>query len=142
MIMQEFSGDEAIAKFNVIRPWLETVIEKSANYSTIGDVWHMLSKRTATLWLLYSNEMKVIGFAMTEPLMTAQGPWVNIPFAYCEGGDYEQFFNKIGNVAYERGMTGVKFISYREGFKKVAERYGWKPGYTEYVVKDFRGGEE
>ena len=142
MKLKEYSGDEAINRFNLIRHWLADVLDKSSGYTTMADVWRLLSERHATLWLLFSNENDLIGFATTEPLMTTHGPWVNIPFAYCKGGDYKEFFDRISLVAYERGMTGVKFISYRDGFKRVAEKYGWKRGYTEYIVSDFRGGEE
>jgi len=142
MMMKEYGGEDAVGRFNLIRPWLEIVLQKSAGYTTIGEVWSLLAQSKATLWLLFPNDRNPpIGFAITEPLMTAHGPWVNVPFAYCVDGDYEDFFNRIIDIAYERGMTGVKFISYREGFKKVAEKYGWKTGYTEYVVKDFRGGD-
>jgi hypothetical protein len=99
----------------------------------------MLSDERATLLLGYEDF--IVGFALAEPLYTAQGPWVNIPFAYCESGlNYEEFFNEIGEMARVRGMAGVKFISYRNGFERLAEKYGWKKGYTEYIVKDFRGG--
>lgn len=142
MTLLEYSGEDAVGVFNLIRHWLEVVLKKSAGYATMGDVWSMLAEKRATLWLGFSNDNNdPMGFAVTEPLMTAYGPWVNIPFAYCNGDlDYEEFFDEIGKVAYRRGMTGVKFISYRDGFKKLADRYGWEPGYTEYIVKDFRGG--
>lgn len=143
MNIHEFNGEAAIRQFNRIRPWLQTVLEKSANYATIGDVWDMLANERATLWLGFEDHTKLVGFAVTEPIRTAQGPWVNIPFAYCEGDlDYDWFFGRISVVSKWRGMAGVKFISYRNGFDRVAKQHGWEKGYTEYIVSDFRGGNE
>lgn len=138
MKIEEHTGQDAIGFFNQLRPWIERVLINSANYSTIGDVWRMLAEERATLLLGYSGFM--VGFAFAEPLHTAFGPWINIPFAYCESElDYNEFFDEIGKMADERGMAGVKFISYRKGFEKLAEKHGWERGYTEYIVKDFRG---
>lgn len=115
-------------------------MEHSGGYVTVGQVEDALRQGMWDLWIVGDGEGEYLGFGIAERMPRANGMWLNIPFAYSKDGLYLQFFAKMNEVAYSEGMNGVKFVSGRPGFERVAEKYGWKPGFREYIVSDFRKG--
>lgn len=124
--------------YHIIRPWLEEALAHSGNYVTVGQVFDALNMGTWTLYMVYGEDKWPIGFGIVELLNTANGTWLNVPFAYAKNGSYVEFFEHLCDLAYGRGMTGVKFVSGRAGFEKRAKEFGWKKGFTEWIVRDFR----
>ena len=128
--------------FNMIREGLEEALENSGGYATVGQVFQALESGEWTLWMFSDDDKgEYVGFGITEKLPTASGTWLNVPFAYAKDNMYGEFFGYLESIAYERGMTGVKFISSRPGFERRAKEYGWRKGFTEWIVADFRGKE-
>lgn len=132
------STETATSWFNVIRDGLNDAINMSGGYVNCGDVFRHVREG---LWMLYivMEDGEYVGFGTVELLDSAVGQWVNIPFAYSKKGVTKEFFNHIVEQAEANGMAGVKFVSGRPGFERVAKDMGWKKGFTEYIVKDFRG---
>jgi hypothetical protein len=125
--------------FHLIREGLEEAISNSGNYVSIGQIFQSLSEGQCTLWVFRNeNTHEYIGFGITEKMQTANGIWLNVPFAYAKEDMYNEFFSHLSDIAHEFGMTGVKFVSSREGFSKKAKEFGWKKGFTEWIVSDFR----
>jgi len=125
--------------FNTIRHGINVTIDNSGGYVSPGDVYRQLREGN---WMLYimMHDGDYVGFTILELLDSAKGQWVNIPFAYATTDMYEEFFDHIIEQADLNGMAGIKFVSSREGFERVAKKRGWKRGFTEYIVKDFTGG--
>jgi hypothetical protein len=137
MIVESLQPEE---HFHLIWDGLEEAISHSGGYVTVGQVHDQLRMRNWRLFLVYS-EGEYAGFGIAEPLPLANGMWLNIPFAYATNGLYLEFFAHMAEISRENGMAGVKFVSGRSGFERVAKKYGWKPGFREYIVEDFRGKE-
>lgn len=124
--------------FQLIRSGLIEANANSGEYNTIGNIYEALNTGQWVLHMFWSDDNEYLGFGMTEAISTANGPWVNVPFAYSKCNMYDEFFSHVQELAYDDGFTGVKFISCRPGFEKKAKDLGWKKGFTEWIVKDFR----
>ena len=126
--------------FHTIRPGLQAAIRKSGGYISIGEI---LMRVAGGEWELYivERDEDYIGFAIVEYLALANGMWLNIPFAYAQGDAVEDFLEYASHVAADGGMAGVKFISSRPGFERVAKAHGWKRGFQEFIVADYTQGE-
>ncbi len=125
--------------FNTIRHGINIAIENSGGYVSSGDVFRQLTDGN---WMLYigMEDNDYVGFAVVEFLDSAKGKWVNVPFASTSTDMYDTLFSHLIEQADLNGMAGVKFVSSRKGFERVAEKHGWRMGFTEYIVKDFTGG--
>lgn len=90
------------------------------------------------LWII-SNDNLYVGFVITEVMKEDKGNWINIAWMYAKPGHspYEPAYKAIVPLAKELGFAGVKFISSREGFERVAKKLGYKKRFVEYVVEDF-----
>ncbi len=126
--------------FNIIREGLEAAIAKSGDYVSVGQVFQGLQFGDNVLYMFWEEDTSMyLGFGISELLHTANGTWINVPFAYAKDDMYMEFFSYLSEIAVENGMTGVKFVSSREGFSKKAKEFGWKKGFTEWIVTDLRG---
>lgn len=127
--------------YNKIRSGLVEAAKNSGNYVTVGQIFESITRGDWKLYLFNDSSGDYTGFAIVEPLPTALGVWANVVFAYSKTNMYLEFFGKLSKEAYENGFCGVKFISSRPGFQRVAEKYKWKKGFTEWIVSDFTEGE-
>jgi hypothetical protein len=126
--------------FNLIHGGLAEANRNSGEYVSIGQIYDALLSGNWTLWIFRNeNSNEYIGFGITEEMHTANGIWINVPFSYSTENMYTEFFTFLADKAHEMGMVGVKFISSRPGFEKKAKEFGWKKGFTEWIVTDFRG---
>lgn len=132
------SPDTVRKWFLVIHGDLCEAIENSGGYATPGFVFDMLENGTWILYIFY-RDTEYAGFGIIESIKTAKGDYINVPFAYSSGGLTEEFFNVICKDARDNGYVGVKFVSSRPGFEKIAKKLGWKKGFTEYIVQEFMG---
>jgi hypothetical protein len=125
--------------FLIIHEGLEKAMSHSGGYVTVGQIHQALRENVWWLYMVLDDDGDYVGFGIAEPLALANGTWLNIPFAYAKDGLYDEFFFHMREVALDNGMVGIKFVSSRPGFEKIAKRNGWKPGFVEYIVEDFRG---
>ncbi len=126
--------------FNIIREGLEAAIANSGSYVTVGQVFQGILDKHWQLYIFHDDYgAEYVGFGISELLPTANGTWLNVPFAYAKDDMYMEFFSYLSDIAVENGMTGVKFVSSRPGFSKKAKEFGWKKGFTEWIVTDLRG---
>jgi hypothetical protein len=123
--------------FLLIRDGLLEAMKHSGGYVSIGQIHQALREGVWRLYLVTGEDEEYLGFGIVEPLPLNNGTWLNVPFAYCKDGLYGEFFDHLTGVALKEGFVGVKFVSGRPGFSKIAERYGWKTGFVEYIVKEF-----
>ena len=129
--------DDPKSWFHKIRPGLQAAIRKSGGYISIGDILMNIMRGEWFLYLVMSVDNEYVGFAVVEYLPLANGLWLNIPFAYAQGDAVVEFLNYASEYAREEGLSGVKFISSRPGFERVAKSNGWKRGFQEFIVADF-----
>jgi hypothetical protein len=104
-------------------------------------VYQQLASGNYLLWLgLVEGEYG--GFAISEIVQTETRIWVNIPYAYtvpekAKLVDFrEMFFPLIEDYAKSLNFSGVRFLTARSGFLKIAPKLGYKPRFVEYV-KEF-----
>jgi hypothetical protein len=135
-----FKSEEPWTWFHIIREGLEEAMEHSGGYVTIGQIHDALRQGIWDLYIVSDGEGEYLGFGIVERMSRANGMWLNVPFAYSKDGLYLQFFSKMNQIAYDEGMNGVKFVSGRKGFERIAEKYGWDFGFREYIVSDFTRG--
>ena len=124
--------------FHTIWDGLQEAMSHSGGYVTIGQILDQVRHGNWKLFMVLEDNGDYVGFGIVEPLSLANGLWLNVPFAYARNGLYQEFFSHMKEIAYKTGMSGIKFVSGRPGFEKVAEKYGWKKGFTEWIVEDFR----
>lgn len=135
-----FTPQEPVKYFHQIYGPLQEAIDNSGKYVAIGQPLRDIVEGSMKLYIIRDDDTDDFkGFALVEILDLSNGPWLNIPFAWAKDGSYDEFFDFMKSLAWEHGMNGVKFISSRPGFEKKAEQYGWKKGFTEWIVEDFRG---
>ena len=89
-----------------------------------------------TVWVALKGE-KYAGFLMTEPIITDNNAWVNVPYAYGVPELAEDVrriaMETIESFADSMGFGGVKFISARRGFERVAKKMGYEKRIVEWV---------
>ncbi len=126
-----------------VKPGIEMALRRSANEATMQQVEHSLFNGIWDLWVVANGEGPK-GFAVTEILRTGTGEWLNVPFAFSLVGlgkwDIEEsekviseFLSEMEYQARGRGMRGVKFISCRRGWSKIASKLGYEPRFVEYT---------
>jgi len=132
-------AEEPCKYFHQIRAGLEKAISHSGGYVSIGQIFDALNADQWQLYIITDDYNEYVGFGIVEVLNTSNGPWLNLPFVYSSDGLYAEFFGFMGKLAEENGLNGVKFVSSREGFERKAKEFGWRKGFTEWIVEDFRG---
>jgi hypothetical protein len=115
----------------------ESVRKSQGNQATVDRIRQNLESGLWDLWIACAP--KLVGFAVTEPLMDDWGTWVNVPFAWSQGkvDTMTPFFDAICPIAKATGALGVKFASHRPGFIRLAESRGWESGLRQFIVARF-----
>jgi len=88
------------------------------------------------IWVALKEE-KYAGFLMTEPIVTDYSVWLNVPYAYgvpeLSDDVREVAMQTLESHADSMGWRGVKFISARKGFERVAKKMGYEKRIVEWV---------
>lgn len=123
--------------WDFILPGLERALDKSHNQINADDVKRNLVHNNWTLWVLSNDDNELTGIVVLEPIYTRPGLWVNIAFAWMRDADddslYTLVYPRLEKLCEEENLIGIKYISSRPGFQKVAEKMGFKPRYIEYI---------
>jgi hypothetical protein len=122
-----------------ITPGIWASVRKSGgNEKTVERIRESLGSGAWSLWLVASGD-GLEGFAITEPLLDDHGWWLNVPFAWSRGrvDTHGPFFEHVTPLAKKSGALGVKFISSRLGYKRMAEKKGWHVRMREFIVEEF-----
>lgn len=93
----------------------------------VGDKWQLF---------VVADEESILGAAITEILVRADGFWCNIPFAFSADPEQDvhgEFLSYLEDRCKGMGFKGIKFISYRPGYQRKAKKLGYSQGYVEYV---------
>jgi len=120
--------------WKAVEPGFQKAINNSGNYVRVEEVYDNLVGNQWSLFVV--GEDRLLGAAATEILVQADGFWCNIPFAFSVNPKedlHAEFLSYLENRCKKMGFKGIKFISYRPGYKKKAEKLGYKQGFTEYV---------
>jgi hypothetical protein len=118
-------------------PLLSAALDNSENELDIPYVRDRCLDGTFDLWITTRGK-KLVGFMMTEQILTVKGVWVNIPLAGF-AKDLQAMntsLARLEEVAKLTGFKGVKYISKDRRFGTYADRRGYRERYREYV-KEF-----
>lgn len=134
MIVEEHEPQK---RYKIIREGLLEAISNSGDFVCIGQVYDAINRGEWTLFTFW-DEREYVGFGIVELLNSANGAWLNVPFAYSKCNMYNEFFSQLSEIALDKGCSGVKFISSRPGFERRAKEFGWQKGFQEWIVYDLR----
>jgi hypothetical protein len=125
------------AVWDEINPFLVDALHNSEDELDVPYVWERCQDGTFDLWVATRGK-KIVGFMMTDRILTVKGIWVNIPLAGF-AKDLEALqtsLARLETVAELAGFKGVKYISKDRRLGSFAKRRGYRERYREYV-KEF-----
>lgn len=122
---------------------LQEALEKSDDEFTLEHLKGMIQSRGLWMWVVMVGS-EYGGVVVTEFLRTSKRFWLNIPFCYTVPSGSRESANaglsveglaEVEKVARSFKCTGIKFLSSRRGFAKVAEKTGFEERFVEYVKR-------
>lgn len=127
---------------DVIWPHLEPGFAEASAKTGSEIPTHMIYERIMdTDWLLhvvYEDDL-VLGAGVIQPMPTAKGMWLNIPFGFSidpiRTDGLDAFFEHVENQAREHDAIGVKMASARRGFMRRMKRRGYRQRLVEFVLR-------
>lgn len=137
LIAQPIPPELHTAVWEDVTPFLVDALDNSENEIDIPYVRNQLDNGQFDLWVT-TRGTKIVGFMITEQILTVKGIWVNVPLAGFDK-DLEAMNVSLGRLEEVAGLTGfkgVKFISKDRRFGSYAGRRGYRERYREYV-KEF-----
>lgn len=122
-------------------PGIEKALLESHNEVTAEGTYNALMNGHWLLWLgLVDGEL--MGVTITELLTSARGTWLNVLFTYSDAPIATHLMQHgikiLESHARSLGLRGVKMLSSRKGFGRVARSLGMKQRFVEYI-NDFSG---
>ena len=130
--------------WDLVVPGLEEALSKSGGEFTADTLLAGLQAGVSWLWIGLSGT-EYGGVMITEVIQTDTRKWINIPFAYSvpssdrSSSDLSLTFDALKQIevfAKSMGFSGIKFLSARKGFERLAPKAGYTPRFVEYV-KEF-----
>lgn len=119
-----------------LKPGLTAAIVESGDEMYLETLYDQIRNGIFHLWVILKDNVYA-GVIITMFWETDKKRWLDIPFAYtvpelAEGVNVVAF-QTLEAFADSLGLNGVKFISSRPGFEKVAPKLGYKKRMVEWV---------
>ena len=116
----------------MLRPFLQPAIDRTLGELTIADVYAVVSKHAAQVWLVYDEEKeRVIGVAVTE---ITQYPGLKALRVFLLGGkrmaEWKDLLDEhFGDFCELEGITRIEVVG-RKGFLVALADMGYNLAYT------------
>ena len=137
LVVQPIPPELHASVWEEVTPFLVDALHNREDELDVPYCFERCQEGTFDLWITTRGK-KLVGFMMTDRILTVKGIWVNVPLASFSK-DLEAMNASLGRleeVAQLVGFKGVKFISKDRRFGHYSERRGYRERYREYV-KEF-----
>lgn len=118
-----------------IKPGMVKACENSDNEISFEFLEAGLLNGNFNLWMAFDGAENT-GAVITEVIPTTSRVWVNVVAGYSNsenGHIHNDVFTELEKYARSIGASGVKFVSMRNGYKRLSKEFGYRERFIEYI---------